>query len=191
MLQIFYPYAYVESVFAIDYSKLHRLGYRGIIFDIDNTLVYHGENSNKEIDALFQIIQKIGLKTLLLSNNSEKRIKSFLTNIKSLYIANAGKPKVDNYFKAVDMLDIKKEEVVVIGDQIFTDIYGANKSGMANILVKYMRRENEIKAGKKRALEKVILKFYQRSKSYQHRISDIHKEGDYLEHAMEQKETFL
>jgi len=45
MFRLFYPYEYVESVFTIDYNKLYSLGYRGIIFDIDNTLVHHGEDS--------------------------------------------------------------------------------------------------------------------------------------------------
>ena len=89
MLKIFYPYEYVENVFSIDYKKLYDKGYRGIIFDIDNTLVHHGDDSTKEIDDLFQTIQNIGFKTLLLSNNSEKRIKRFIKNIDSLYIHDA------------------------------------------------------------------------------------------------------
>lgn len=174
MFKIFYPYEYVESVFSIDYSKLYDKGYRGIIFDIDNTLVPHGKDSTKEIDDLFQTIHSIGLKTLLLSNNDEKRIKRFLKNIDSLYICDAQKPNVTNYYKAIEMMDIKKEEALFIGDQIFTDIFGANRSGIANILVKYIRPKNETKIGKRRNLEKIVLKFYQQSKSYQNRIGDIH-----------------
>ena len=56
MLRDYYPYEYVESVFAIDYNKLYGLGFRGIIFDIDNTLVPHGDNSTPEVDALFEEI---------------------------------------------------------------------------------------------------------------------------------------
>ena len=78
MLKIFYPYEYVESVFSIDYKKLYEKGYRGLIFDIDNTLVHHGEDSTREIDELFKEVQKIGFKTLVLSNNSEKRVQKFL-----------------------------------------------------------------------------------------------------------------
>lgn len=177
MLEVLYPFEYVDSVFSIDYGKLYDKGYRGIIFDIDNTLVHHGEDSTKEIDELFQTIHSIGLKTLLLSNNDEARIKRFLKNIESLYIYDARKPEVTNYLKAVEMLNIKKSEALFIGDQIFTDIYGANKSGIDNILVKYMRHENETKIGKKRALEKIILKLYAVNKSCQHRIGDIHKEA--------------
>ena len=173
MLKIFYPYEYVENVFSIDYKKLYDKGYRGIIFDIDNTLVHHGDDSTKEIDDLFQTIQNIGFKTLLLSNNSEKRIKRFIKNIDSLYIHDAKKPKVDNYLKAIEMMNIKKEESIFIGDQIFTDILGANKSQIANILVKYIRLENETKIGKRRHLENLIIKFYKRNKSYTHRLGDI------------------
>ena len=59
MLKKLYPYEYVESVFTINYKKLYKMGYRGIIFDIDNTLVPHGADSTKEIDELFKKIQII------------------------------------------------------------------------------------------------------------------------------------
>lgn len=174
MFKMLYPYEYVESVFSIDYNKLYDKGYRGIIFDIDNTLVPHGKDSTTEIDDLFKALNTIGFKTLLLSNNDEKRIKRFIKNIDSLYICDAQKPKTANYYKAIEMMNIKKEEALFIGDQIFTDILGANRSGISNILVKYIRPKNETKIGKRRSLEKVILKLYQKSKSYQNRIGDIH-----------------
>jgi predicted HAD superfamily phosphohydrolase YqeG len=60
----------------------------------------------------------------LLSNNNEERVKRFLKNIDSLYICDAKKPRTTNYLKAVEMMNIKKEEALFIGDQIFTDIYG-------------------------------------------------------------------
>ena len=176
MFKAFYPYEYIESVFSIDYNKLYNIGYRGVIFDIDNTLVHHGEDSTKEIDALFKDIHNTGLKTCLLTDNSEERTKRFLKNIDSLYICDANKPNVHSYLKAVEMMDLKKEEAVYIGDQVFRDIYGANRSGIDNILVKYLRYEHETKIGIRRHLEKIILKFYARNKSCQNRIGDIHKE---------------
>ena len=71
MFKIFYPYEYVKNVFSIDYDKLYSKGYRGLIFDIDNTLVHHGDDSTDEVDELFKYIQQIGFKTIILSNNSE------------------------------------------------------------------------------------------------------------------------
>lgn len=178
MFKILYPYEYVESVFSVDYNKLYNNGFKGIIFDIDNTLVHHGDDSTKEIDELFKEIQGIGLKTIILSNNGEERIKRFLKNIDSLYICNAEKPKVTNYLKAVEMMGIKKEEAIFIGDQIFTDILGANRSKIANILVKYIREKNETKIGKRRQAENIILKLYKRNKSVQNRLGNIIKEDE-------------
>ncbi|MGN0517145.1 MAG: YqeG family HAD IIIA-type phosphatase [Acutalibacteraceae bacterium] len=178
MFKVFYPYEYVDSVFSIDYNKLYDKGYRGIIFDIDNTLVHHGDDSTKEIDELFITIQKIGFKTLLLSNNDEERVKRFLKNIDSLYICDAEKPKVHNYLKAVEMMSIDKGQALFIGDQIFTDILGANKSGIANILVQFIRAEGEKKIGKRRQIENIILKFYKNNKSSQHRLGNIAKKEE-------------
>ena len=186
MLKLLYPHEYVESVFSIDYNKLYSKGYKGIIFDVDNTLVHHGENSTEEIDALFRTIHSIGLKTLLLSDNSEERIQRFLKNIDSLYIHNAQKPKVSNYLKAVEMLNIKKEEALFIGDQVFRDIYGANRSGIENILVKYMRYSDETKIGIRRNIEKIVLRFYKLNKSFQNRLGDIHIREDSVKDVLEQ-----
>ena len=81
MIKKYYPYEYAESVFMIDYQKLYQKGFRGIIFDIDNTLVHHGDDSTPEIDDLFRKIQGLGLKTLLLSNNDRGRVERFIKNI--------------------------------------------------------------------------------------------------------------
>ncbi len=177
MFKMFYPYEYVESVFVIDYEKLYENGYRGIIFDIDNTLVHHGEDSTPEIDSLFEKIHCIGFKTVMLSNNSARRIEKFLENINSKYVAEANKPNVKGYFKALKLIEEDKEKVVCIGDQLFTDIYGANKCNIPSILVAFLRKEGETKIGKKRMLEKIILKAYRRSKGYQYRLGNIKIEG--------------
>ena len=179
MFKSLYPHEYVDSVSSIDYKKLYDKGYRGIIFDIDNTLVPHGKDSTEEIDELFKKIHAVGLKTLLLSNNSEKRVKRFLKNIDSLYIDSAQKPRVTNYLKAIELMDVKKEEAICVGDQIFTDIYGANRSGIDSVLVKYIRPKNETKIGKRRSLEKIVLNFYEKNNEYQNRIGDILIKGFY------------
>ena len=135
MICLLFPFEYVDSVFSIDYEKLVQKGYKGIIFDIDMTLVPHGADSTKEIDELFKTIHSAGLKTLLLTNNSEERVKRFIKNIDTLYLCDADKPDVKGYLQAVEMLGIQKNETVFVGDQIFIDIYGANRCGIASILV--------------------------------------------------------
>lgn len=177
MFWLLFPYEYVDSVFSIDYQKLVQKGYKGIIFDIDMTLVPHGADSTKEIDALFKTVHELGLKTLLLTNNSEERVRRFTKNIDTLYLCDANKPEPEGFLKAVEMMEIQKEETVYIGDQIFIDIYGANKCGIANILVHYVTAEAETKIGIRRNLEKIILKLYRITKFYQHRLGDIQKTG--------------
>ena len=179
MLNLFYPHAYVDSVFSLDYRKLYDKGYRGILFDIDNTLVHHGKDSTEEVDALFRELHQTGFQTLLLSNNGKARIERFIRNIDSLYIDNADKPKRAAYVRALEMLGLSKEQVICVGDQLFTDILGANLSGFDSILVRYLRYPEETKIGIRRNLEKVILRFYQRSPSYRNRLGDIQKEGRY------------
>ena len=173
MFSLLFPYEYVDSVFSIDYGKLLQKGYKGIIFDIDMTLVPHGADSTEEIDELFKSIHRMGLKTLLLTNNSEERVKRFIKNIDTLYLCDAHKPAPEWYLKAVEMMGMQKSETVYIGDQIFIDIYGANKCGIANILVKYVTAEVETKIGIRRNLEKIILGLYRITKIYQHRLGDI------------------
>ena len=174
MLKRFYPYEHTDSVFSIDYDKLYAKGFRGILFDIDNTLVHHGDDSNEQVDALFRRIHSAGLKTLLLSNNTEERILRFLKNIDSLYIQDADKPDPSCYLKALQMLELKREETVVIGDQLFTDIYGANRCGIPSILVDFIRQPGVSKIGKKRQLERLILWFYRRNHSCRCRLGDIY-----------------
>ena len=79
------------------------------------------------------------------------------------------------------MLNIKKEEAVVIGDQVFTDILGANRSGLASILVRFIRQDDEKWIGKRRYVEYAILECWKRDKSCYRRIGDIYTEGtDFL-----------
>ncbi len=174
MFGIFYPCAYLKSVFEIDFQKLYNKGYRGILFDVDNTLVHHGDDSTPQIDALFDSLHKIGFKTLILTNNNEERVKRFLKNIDSEYICEANKPDTAGYLKSLEMLGISKKEAICIGDQIFTDICGANKSGIDSILVEFIRVSENEKIGKRRHVENFILKFYRFSKSYR-KLGDIVK----------------
>ena len=176
MLERFYPYEYADSVFAIDYEKLYALGYRGIIFDVDNTLVPLNADSTEEIDGLFRQIHAAGFRTVILSDNSEERVRRFLRNIDSPFLCRAGKPDPENFAKAVRMMRVGRDRAVVIGDQIFMDIFGANRCGLASILVAFIRQPGETTFGKRRAAEEVIMSFYRRNPAMRHRIGDIRKE---------------
>lgn len=164
MLKRYYPGGYADSVFDIDFEQLYAQGYRGILFDVDNTLVHHGDNSNAQVDALFEKLHTMGFATLLLSNNSANRLERFKKNIDTPYLAEAGKPQPESYYKALEMLKLPPEQVICIGDQIFTDILGANRSGIYSILVHYIQVDPNAPIGIRRRLENIILWFWKRRK---------------------------
>ena len=90
MLQCFYPDRYIRSAYEIDYEAYYRAGYRGIIFDIDNTLVEHGAPADARSIALMEQLKQFGFKIMLLSNNKEPRVKMFNDAVQVSYFFKAG-----------------------------------------------------------------------------------------------------
>ena len=166
MLQIFYPKKRMKSIMDIDFVKLYEVGYRGVIFDIDNTLVPHGKPATPEIVEFFVRLREIGFQTRLLSNNQKERVEPFAIAVKSSFICNAHKPSRTNYLLAVKEMGIRIDETIFVGDQLFTDIYGANRSNIESILVDTIHKKEEIQIVMKRKLEKIVLFFYNKSKKY-------------------------
>lgn len=162
MLKCFYPDRVENSVFDIDFRKLYASGKRGVLFDIDNTLVEHGADSNKKVDAFFGGLHKMGFKTCLISNNDEERVTRFNKNINTEYIYKAGKPSGRGYLLAMQKMGVTKDETLFVGDQLFTDIYGANKAGLDNICVRPISPKEEIQIMLKRKLEKIVYASYNR-----------------------------
>lgn len=160
MLQTFYPGEYLESAYQIDFDKLYTKGYRGVIFDIDNTLVRHGAPADARAEALFARLKELGYRCCLLSNNKEPRVQMFNQNIKVMYIHKAHKPRTANYKKAMRMMKTDTSNTLFVGDQIFTDIWGANRAGIRTILVKPIHPKEEIQIILKRYPEKLVLFFY-------------------------------
>lgn len=163
MFDMFFPDRYVASTYVIDFEKLYEKGYRGLIFDIDNTLVPHGAPADGRAIALFERLKKIGFKCCLISNNQEPRVKMFNEPIQVNYVYDAHKPSRKNYLKAMEIMGTTKKNSVFIGDQLFTDVWGAKRTGIHNILVKPIHPKEEIQIVIKRRLEKIVLYFYKRS----------------------------
>ena len=162
MLERFYPGEYVDSTDEIDFDRLYEEGYRGVIFDIDNTLVPHGAPADERACALFAHLKELGYHCMLLSNNKEPRVKMFNDAVQVSYIYKAGKPNPANYRKAMEQMGTDEKNTLFVGDQIFTDVYGANRTGIRTILVKPIHPKEEIQIVLKRYLEKIVLFFYRR-----------------------------
>ena len=162
MLECLYPKVYLDSTYEIDFEQYYQDGYRAIIFDIDNTLVPHGAPADQRAIALFKRLHALGYQTLMLSNNKEPRVKMFCDAVDAEYIYKAGKPNPANYREAMKRMHTDEKNTLFVGDQIFTDVWGANKAGIYSILVKPIHPKEEIQIVLKRYLEKVVLFCYKR-----------------------------
>ena len=153
MLERFYPDRMADSAYGIDYEELYGRGYRGIIYDVDNTLVEHGAPATKRAVELFERLHGIGFSAVLLSNNREPRVKSFAEDVRYAdYIFKAGKPSARGYREAMRRMGTDERNTLFVGDQLFTD------------LVKPIHPKEEIQIVLKRQLEKIVLYFYRRKK---------------------------
>lgn len=164
MLRRFFPDNEADSAYAIDYKGLYAGGYRGIIFDIDNTLVPHGAPADDRAMALFAGLREMGYETCALSNNKEPRVKSFCDKVGSRYIFKAGKPGRAGYEKAMEQMGTNRKNTLFVGDQLFTDVWGARRVGIVTYLVKPIHPKEEIQIVLKRKLERIVLYFYHREK---------------------------
>lgn len=160
MFKCFFPDEYLDSAYEIDYNRLYEEGYRGILFDVDNTLVPHGAPADGKARELFQKLKELGFACCLLSNNKKERVEPFARAVGASYIEKAGKPSVEGYRRAMEELGTDPGNTIFIGDQLFTDIWGAKNTGLRNILVKPIHPKEEIQIVLKRYLEKIVLYFY-------------------------------
>lgn len=164
MFKKFFPDDYVASTYMIPFEKLYDQGYRGLIFDIDNTLVPHGAPADERAQKLFARLKKVGFHCCLISNNQKPRVEMFNEAVQVDYIYNAHKPSTKNYVKAMEIMGTDSGNTIFIGDQLFTDVWGAKRAGIRNILVKPIHPKEEIQIVLKRYLERIVLYFYKKQK---------------------------
>jgi len=164
MFKTFYPDEYVESSYELDYQAYFDAGYRAILFDIDNTLVPHGAPADERAVKLFESIRSTGLKACLISNNKLGRVKSFADAVGAFYVEDAHKPSRKGYQRGMQEMGTTTENTLFVGDQLFTDVWGAKRTGLKSILVKPINPKEEIQIVLKRIPERWILHFYQKSR---------------------------
>ena len=167
MSHFLYPTEYYDSTYSIKFEKYYNLGYRGIIFDIDNTLVPHNAMHDDRSRKLFKELKDIGFKICFVSNNKEPRVKEFNKEVGGQYVFKADKPMKKSFIRAMKLMGTKRENTIFVGDQLFTDIWGANNAGVHSILVKPIDKKEEIQIVLKRYLESPILRLYLRKHKLQ------------------------
>lgn len=160
MFRKFYPSVYRNSAYEINYRELFDKGYRGILLDVDNTLVEHGAPSNDRSEAFFHMLHQTGFQTCIISNNHEPRVKPFADAVQSPYIFDAGKPSSSGYREGMQLIGTGPDNTFFIGDQLFTDIWGANNAGIPSVLVAPISSDPTFLIRLKRMGEAIVKRFY-------------------------------
>ena len=159
MSHVFVPDFTADNVFKTDFGRLAREGARCVIFDADNTLLsYDEERPKDEIRALCEELKSEGFRVCILSNGHSRRIKKVAEELGLEFVGDALKPRKKGFAICAERCGCALKETVVVGDQIFTDVWGANRAGCISVLVEPIRRDNEPFCVKfKRILEKCFI----------------------------------
>lgn len=159
MRKILIPDMHYESVFFIDTDSLKQKGIEGIIIDIDNTLVaWETKEADEKVLNFVRSLLEKGFKICMISNNTRKRVEKFNETLELPAIHKAGKPKTAPYFKAMKLLGTNRDNTAVIGDQLFTDVFGGNRLGLFTILVTPISPKEFIWTRLVRKIERIMLK---------------------------------
>ena len=155
-MENFVPDIYQKNIYDIDYEKLSKMGIKCLLFDLDNTLVpVNVDVPNKKLKELFILLEK-NFKVIIVSNSNKKRLIPFKEGLNIDVAASARKPFKKKYLKIMNMYNLKEHEVAAIGDQLLTDIYGANKVGITSILINPIGEYEKFGTKINRFLEKFV-----------------------------------
>ncbi|SES63714.1 YqeG family HAD IIIA-type phosphatase [Anaerobranca gottschalkii] len=154
------PDLYLNTIYDLDVDKLKKKGINAIITDLDNTLVgWNDPNPDAKLVKWFDNLKNHGFKVAIVSNNSENRVAHFAKQVGLPFISKAQKPRRSPFKKALEILGSKKEETAVLGDQIFTDVLGGNRTGLFTILVIPINPKEFIGTRIVRQCEKIVLRY--------------------------------
>ncbi|UOF88894.1 YqeG family HAD IIIA-type phosphatase [Fodinisporobacter ferrooxydans] len=158
MLRQFVPDLFVKSIFDIDLQALQARGIKGIVTDLDNTLVeWNAPDATPKLVQWLDRVREHGFQVCIVSNNDATRVESFAKPLGLPCIADAKKPRRGAFEQALAMIGANQHDTVMIGDQIFTDIAGGNRMGMFTILVAPISQEEWIGTRFTRKVEHVVL----------------------------------
>lgn len=153
------PNAYQKDILNINYEKLKEKKVKILIFDFDNTIMeYKNTNLKKEIEELLKKLKK-DFEIYVVSNSIKtKKLEPICEKLDITFVNKSMKPLKKGY-KKLEIDNIKPSQIAAIGDQLLTDVYGANKMGYYSILTDPLKKENEVISTKfNRMIENIIMK---------------------------------
>lgn len=154
------PKEFVRSVLDLTPEKLQHLGIKGIITDLDNTLVeWDRALATPELENWLQQMHNAGIQIIIASNNGEERVKKFADPVGLPYLYRAKKPLLGAFKQALIQLDLQPQEVMMLGDQMMTDMMGANRMKLHTILVKPVANSDGLVTKFNRAIERKVYKY--------------------------------
>lgn len=163
MIKQFLPNEQVQDIFSISPGHLKEKGIKAIITDLDNTLVeWDRPNATPKLIQWFKEMQEQGILVTIVSNNNKSRVGAFADPLGVPFIFQARKPMGRAFKRAIEQMGVKKEETVVIGDQLLTDVLGGNRSGFHTILVVPVAQSDGFVTKFNRRVERRIMKFFKR-----------------------------
>ena len=162
---LLYPKFYCKKITDIKIEFLKENNIKALILDVDNTLIDFNLNVIEGLENWHEEIRKNGIKTIIVSNTNKKEKIKMISNLLNIdYIMFAMKPLKKGFVQAKKKLNIKEENIAAIGDQIFTDVVGANRNKMFSILVEPIDKKDIWLTVIKRPIEKMIIKKYLKTK---------------------------
>lgn len=155
----------VKTIYELDDQFYSANNIKAVIFDIDNTLVTHDTPTPPaELLEYFDKLEQWGLKYAIASNNKRSRVELFCKDLGVPYIHRAFKPRKAPLKKLVRYFDTDVSNVCLVGDQLFTDVYGANRMGFVSVLVTAVGEDETGFVSFKRIFERMLMKQYNKSR---------------------------
>lgn len=167
MIERFFPDIEVDKVEQISMDDLRENRIKAVILDIDNTICEWKMEPTENVKAWLNLLKRNGIKICLVSNNKRYRVEKVGRLLGINAIHSALKPSSKAFLSAILMMDVTPEQTVVIGDQIFTDIYGGNRLNMLTIYVRPICQNDYLFVKMKRPFERFILRRYRISSFFQ------------------------
>ncbi len=165
MIEKLYPGLAIDRVQDISLEILKKNNIKGIILDIDNTLVpTHTREPDEKCMEWIVRMKEAGIGLCIVSNASLQRVTKFNEKLSLHTIHRAYKPSTEAFHKGAALMGIESRNVAVVGDQIFTDVYGGNKAGMLTILVNPLHKKEFFFVRMKRIPEKYVLASYKKNR---------------------------
>ena len=161
MIEKCFPDFCIKNIAELDEAFYKENNIKGIIFDIDNTLVIHKEQyPTKEVLDYFEFLTSIGVRYGIVSNNKASRVKPFCEGLGVPYAFRALKPRKKHLRAVADELGVPYNNICFVGDQLFTDILGANRMGFVSGIVEALGENETGFVAFKRIFERMVMRKY-------------------------------